>query len=41
MRRRTTAEIDELVHVAGFRKMAMEIDQWGMFTVSIAQRSRL
>jgi alpha-beta hydrolase superfamily lysophospholipase/SAM-dependent methyltransferase len=41
MRRRTTAEIDELVHVAGFRKMAMKIDQWGMFTVSIAQRSRL
>jgi alpha-beta hydrolase superfamily lysophospholipase/SAM-dependent methyltransferase len=41
MRRRTTAEIDELVHVAGFRKMAMEIDQWGMFTVSIAQLSRL
>jgi alpha-beta hydrolase superfamily lysophospholipase/SAM-dependent methyltransferase len=41
MRRRTTAEIDELVSVAGFRKMAMEIDQWGMFTVSIAQRSQL
>jgi alpha-beta hydrolase superfamily lysophospholipase/SAM-dependent methyltransferase len=41
MRRRTTAEIDELVCVAGFRKMAMEIDQWGMFTVSIAQRSQL
>jgi hypothetical protein len=39
MRRRTTAEIDELVCVAGFRKMAMEVDQWGMFTVSIAQRS--
>jgi alpha-beta hydrolase superfamily lysophospholipase/SAM-dependent methyltransferase len=38
MRRRTTAEIDELVHVAGFRKMAMEVDQWGMFTVSIARR---
>jgi alpha-beta hydrolase superfamily lysophospholipase/SAM-dependent methyltransferase len=41
MRRRTTAEIDELVRVAGFRKMAMEIDQWGMFTVSIAQRLQL
>jgi alpha-beta hydrolase superfamily lysophospholipase/SAM-dependent methyltransferase len=39
MRRRTTAEIDELVCMAGFRKMTMEIDQWGMFTVSIAQRS--
>jgi len=41
MRRRTTAEIDELVCVAGFRKMSMEIDHWGMFTVSIAQRSKL
>jgi alpha-beta hydrolase superfamily lysophospholipase/SAM-dependent methyltransferase len=39
MRRRTTAEIDELVRVAGFRKLAMEVDQWGMFTVSIARRS--
>ena len=38
MRRRTTAEIDELVRVAGFRKIAIEVDQWGMFTVSIAQR---
>jgi SAM-dependent methyltransferase len=41
MRRRTTAEIDELVCVAGFQKMAMEVDQWGMFTVSIARRARL
>jgi hypothetical protein len=39
MRRRTTAEIDELVCAAGFRKMAMEVDQWGMFTVSIARRA--
>jgi alpha-beta hydrolase superfamily lysophospholipase/SAM-dependent methyltransferase len=39
MRRRTTAEIDELVRVAGFRKIAMEVDQWGMFTVSTARRS--
>src|SRR5213593_577169 len=39
MRRRTTAEIDELVCVSGFRKMAMEVDQWGMFTVSIARRA--
>jgi SAM-dependent methyltransferase len=41
MRRRTTAEIDELVCVAGFRKMAMEVDEWGMFTVSIARRAEL
>jgi alpha-beta hydrolase superfamily lysophospholipase/SAM-dependent methyltransferase len=40
MRRRTTAEIDELVRAVGFRKIDMEIDQWGMFTVSVAQRGR-
>src|SRR5205085_10065209 len=28
MRRRTTAEIDELVRTAGFRKCQMEIDRW-------------
>jgi SAM-dependent methyltransferase len=40
MRRRTTAEMDELVRVAGFEKVDMEIDQWGMFTVSVARRGR-
>jgi len=40
MRRRTTAEMDELVHAAGFKKMDMEIDQWGMFSVSVARRGR-
>ena len=39
MRRRTTAEIDELVRIAGFEKIDMEIDKWGMFTVSIARRA--
>ncbi|HEY2711138.1 MAG TPA: bifunctional alpha/beta hydrolase/class I SAM-dependent methyltransferase [Chthoniobacterales bacterium] len=38
MRRRTTPEIDELVQSAGFEKCGMEIDRWGMFTVSIARR---
>ena len=38
MRRRTTAEIDELVSAAGFEKCAMEIDRWGMFTVAVAAR---
>jgi alpha-beta hydrolase superfamily lysophospholipase/SAM-dependent methyltransferase len=38
MRRRTTAEIDELVESASFRKCGMEIDRWGMFTVSVARR---
>jgi alpha-beta hydrolase superfamily lysophospholipase/SAM-dependent methyltransferase len=40
MRRRTTAEMDELVRAAGFEKIDMEIDRWGMFTVSVARRAR-
>ena len=39
MRRRTTAEIDELVQTSGFNKLSMELDQWGMFSVSVAQRN--
>lgn len=38
MRRRTQAEMDELVRTAGFEKVAQEIDPWGMFTVSVARR---
>jgi SAM-dependent methyltransferase len=38
MRRRTTAEMDELVGISGFEKIAMDVDHWGMFTVSIARR---
>ncbi len=38
MRRRTTAEMDELGRAAGFEKLGMEIDRWGMFTVSVARR---
>jgi alpha-beta hydrolase superfamily lysophospholipase/SAM-dependent methyltransferase len=38
MRRRTTGEMDELVRAAGFEKSAMEVDEWGMFTVSIARK---
>jgi SAM-dependent methyltransferase len=40
MRRRTTAEMDELVRSVGFDKTEMEVDEWGMFTVSAARRSR-
>ena len=36
MRRRTTAEMDQLVRASGFEKIDMDVDQWGMFTVSIA-----
>jgi alpha-beta hydrolase superfamily lysophospholipase/SAM-dependent methyltransferase len=38
MRRRTTAEMDELVRTAGFEKLTMEVDEWGIFTVSVARR---
>ena len=38
MRRRTQAEMDELARTAGFEKLEMEIDQWGIFTVSLARR---
>ena len=38
MRRRTQAEMDQLVAAAGFRKVAQRIDEWGIFTVSLAER---
>ena len=39
MRRRTQAEIDELVAGAGFVKQEMRVDEHGIFTVSLARRS--
>lgn len=39
MRRRTQAEIDQLVAAAGFEKLAQRVDEWGIFTVSLAVRS--
>lgn len=38
MRRRTQVEMDELVRRAGFEKVSMEIDRWGIFGVSVARR---
>ncbi len=38
MRRRTQAEMDQLVAEAGFRKLTQRIDPWGIFTVSLAER---
>lgn len=38
MRRRTQAEMDELVRAAGLRKMLMRIDEDGIFTVSVARK---
>jgi alpha-beta hydrolase superfamily lysophospholipase len=40
MRRRTQAEMDQLVETAGFRKVDQRIDEWGIFTVSLAVRVR-
>lgn len=38
MRRRTQLEMDQLVAAAGFRKVEQRVDEWGIFTVSLAQR---
>ncbi len=38
MRRRTQAEMDQLVEAAGFRKLEQRIDEFGIFTVSLAVR---
>jgi alpha-beta hydrolase superfamily lysophospholipase len=38
MRRRTQAEMDQLVEEAGFRKITQRVDEWGIFTVSLAVR---
>ena len=38
MRRRSQAELDQLVRDAGFEKIDMLIDEWGIFTVSLARK---
>lgn len=38
MRRRTQQEMDQLVEAAGFEKVAQEIDEMGIFSVSLARR---
>jgi alpha-beta hydrolase superfamily lysophospholipase/SAM-dependent methyltransferase len=38
MRRRTQAEMDGLVRLAGFEKEEQDIDPWGIFTVCVATR---
>jgi len=30
--------MEQLVRAAGFEKIEMEVDEWGMFTVSFARR---
>lgn len=37
MRRRTQEEMDDLVRAAGFRKIKTEVDNYGIFTVSLAE----
>ncbi|MNL14162.1 putative lysophospholipase [compost metagenome] len=39
MRRRTQAEMDQLVANAGFEKIEQLQDQWGIFTVSVARKT--
>jgi alpha-beta hydrolase superfamily lysophospholipase/SAM-dependent methyltransferase len=38
MRRRTQAEMDQLVEAEGFKKIGMRIDPHGIFTVSVARK---
>lgn len=38
MRCRSQAEMDDLVRAAGFQKLHMEIDEYGIFSVSVAQK---
>ncbi len=38
MRRRTQAEMDQLVAEAGFEKVDQLSDEWGIFSVSLARR---
>lgn len=38
MRRRSQVEMDQLVEAAGFRKVGMRVDEWGIFSVALAQR---
>jgi alpha-beta hydrolase superfamily lysophospholipase len=38
MRRRSQAEMDQLVEAAGFAKLEQRVDEWGIFTVSLARR---
>jgi alpha-beta hydrolase superfamily lysophospholipase/SAM-dependent methyltransferase len=39
MRRRTQAEMDDLVRATGFEKLATEVDEMGIFTVSLARKA--
>ncbi len=39
MRRRSQAEMDQLVAEAGFEKLDQLIDDWGIFSVSLARRN--
>jgi alpha-beta hydrolase superfamily lysophospholipase len=39
MRRRTQAELDQLIETAGFHKLEQWVDEWGIFTVSLAARA--
>ncbi|WP_392566644.1 class I SAM-dependent methyltransferase family protein [Utexia brackfieldae] len=38
LRRRHQLEIDQLLAIAGFHKVAQRIDEWGIFTVTLVQK---
>jgi hypothetical protein len=39
MRRRTQAEMDELIEDAGFANVEKLIDEWAIFTAALARRA--
>ncbi|MBL8882769.1 MAG: bifunctional alpha/beta hydrolase/class I SAM-dependent methyltransferase [Hyphomicrobium sp.] len=41
MRRRSQSEMDQLVAAAGFEKIEQRIDEWGIFTVSLARKTKV
>jgi alpha-beta hydrolase superfamily lysophospholipase len=41
MRRRTQVEMDQLVCEAGFEKIVKRIDEWGIFSVSLARKTKV
>jgi hypothetical protein len=39
MRRRSQQEMDQLTKTNGFHKLTQRVDEWGIFTVSMARKA--
>src|SRR5690606_11743411 len=38
MRRRSQLEMDQLVEAAGFKRIDLRVDEWGIFSVGLARK---